>query len=173
MTFCETKINKGLSTYQHVIGPFVNIESTKTSNGDWCNIYVMLIFTCGQATQVNKLFFSSLSSFFSQSPFFFKMTVYYLFMCQMWPAVARCDQLLPVVTSCCKVWPDVARCDQLLPGVTSSCQVWLTVARFYQLGSDVTRWSKLWPGGQNCDQLVTPPSSAIIKQWGFLGHRDQ
>ena len=40
----------------------------------------------------------------------------------MWPAVARCYQLLPGVISCCQVCPTVVRCDQLLPGVTSCCR---------------------------------------------------
>ena len=42
----------------------------------------------------------------------------------MWPAVARCDQMLSGVT----------RCSQVLPGLT--------------------RWSNCWSGGQICDQVV-------------------
>ena len=140
-----------------------------------------LIFTCGEAMQVNKLFFSfSLSSKFS---IFWKMTIYYplnvpdvtsVARCdqlvsdltnwfQMWPIVARCDQLFPSVTSV-KVWPAVAMCDQEWPTgfrckqvvkfVPRCCQVWLTVARCDQLVSDVTSWSKLWPAGARCDKLL-------------------
>ena len=55
----------------------------------------LFIFTCGEATQVNKSSFSSSfsssSSFFSQLSNFWKMTI-------------QCsDQLLPGVTSCCQV----------------------------------------------------------------------
>ena len=146
----------------------------------WCWLMLRKI-DFYDAMQVNKLFFSfSLSSKFS---IFWKMTIYYplnvpdvtsVARCdqlvsdltnwfQMWPIVARCDQLFPSVTSV-KVWPAVAMCDQEWPTgfrckqvvkfVPRCCQVWLTVARCDQLVSDVTSWSKLWPAGARCDKLL-------------------
>ena len=96
----------------------------------------------------------------------------YLFMCQMWPAVARCDQLLPIVTSCCQMWPAVAGCDHLLPGMTSCCKVWPTVARCDQMVKVVTRLSKFWTAGSICDQLL-PGVTSCFQVWLTVASCDQ
>ena len=91
------------------------------------------LFTCGEATQVNKSSFSS--SFSSNLQFFVKWPfITYV------PDVTRCDQLLPVMTSCCQVLPAVARCNQLFPVVTNCCKVWPTGFRCDQVVKAVTSW---------------------------------
>ena len=83
---------------------------------------------------------------------------------------AICDQQLQDIPkiqqlNSCQVWPYVARCDQMLPGVTTFYIMWPAVAIFETrvwmfgkyafLGHLVTKAWQLWPSGASSDQQMS------------------
>ena len=77
-----------------------------------------------------------------------------------------------ILSRCCQVWPAVARCDQQLPGVTSWCQVWITFEMCDQMVSDVTRCLKSLPAVTRCDQHVSSPPPISEPYLSFIYRAD-
>ena len=84
-----------------------------------------LYFYLQRSQQVFKSFFFSFSKNHQTMSIRSKISTIILSRCcQVWPAVARCDQQVPGVNNFWNVWPNGFWCDKVFKVITSCYKVW-------------------------------------------------
>ena len=109
-----------------------------------------MVFTCGEAMQVNKSsFFSSSFSILLKLSLRSKITIKVFIVDVLDHNSGKCDHLWPDVTSCDHMWPSVTRLYKVI--------ITLKVNNFEVL--DNYQFDQLWRGVTSCDRLwpLWPP----------------